>query len=45
MPGESAPGRGRTCDHRIRRVPDGAPYGFYLLLCFQSISLELLELP
>jgi hypothetical protein len=40
-----APGRDRTCDRRIRRVTDHAPYGFYLLHCFQSISLELLELP
>jgi hypothetical protein len=40
-----APGRDRTCDHRIRRVTDRADYGFYLLLCLQLSSLELLECP
>ena len=44
MPDESAPGRDRTCDHRIRRVIDPAVYAFYLLLYLQSIMLELLGL-
>jgi hypothetical protein len=44
MPGESAPGRDRTCDHRIRRVIDNGHWAFYLRLCLQSITLELLYL-
>jgi hypothetical protein len=40
-----APAGTRTQDPRIRRVPDRAGYGFYLLLCLPLISLELLELP
>jgi hypothetical protein len=42
IPAESAPGRDRTCDHRIRRVTDNAAYAFYLLLRLQSITPELL---
>jgi hypothetical protein len=34
-----APGRDRTCDHRIRRVTHQGDYAFYLLLCSQLISL------
>jgi hypothetical protein len=41
----SAPGRDRTCDHRIGRVMDRADRAFCLLLCSQSITLELLEVP
>jgi hypothetical protein len=44
MPGSSAPGRDRTCDHRIRRVIDNVESGFYLLLRLQLITLELLGL-
>jgi len=44
LPGQGAPGRDRTCDHRIRRVIDTAACGFYLLPCLQSIMLELLAL-
>jgi hypothetical protein len=35
----------RPARRRCRRVIVRAGYGFYLLLCLQSISLELLELP
>ena len=45
MPGESAPGRDRTCDHRIRRRPDAIHRGFHLHLCPQSIIPELLPAP
>ena len=40
-----APGRDRTCDHRIGRVTDHAHWAFYLRLCLQSITLEMLWLP
>ena len=39
-----APGRDRTCDHRIRRVIDAGDWAFYLRLRLQSIILELLRL-